>query len=164
MIDIINTLHEAMLTGKGKSSIGDLVDRLIQYTVKHFQYEEGRMEAGHYPDLIEHRKKHADLVSKVLDIQKKVKSGKQLVEMETMKFLKSWLTEHIQRSDKKYAPYIQLVSENKPTESRLGHGASQRAAVPAKSMTAGMKSAARSMPVEKRSVATTSTPDEWEEF
>ncbi|HRY16332.1 MAG TPA: bacteriohemerythrin, partial [Candidatus Competibacteraceae bacterium] len=106
LINMINALHEAMLVGKGKNVMGKLLDQLIQYTAQHFKYEEGRMEAGHYPDLAEHRKKHAGLVSKVLEIQKKMKSGKHLVEMETMRFLKAWLTEHIQRSDKKYAPYI----------------------------------------------------------
>ncbi|MCP5196677.1 MAG: bacteriohemerythrin [Gammaproteobacteria bacterium] len=106
LVSMINALHKAMLAGQGKSAIGDLLDRLIQYTAQHFQYEEERMEAGHYPELNAHRKKHADLVSKVLDIQKKMQSGKHLVEMETMRFLKAWLTEHIQHSDKKYAPYI----------------------------------------------------------
>jgi len=165
LIDIINTLHEAMLTGKAKRAIGDLIDRLIQYTVKHFQYEEGRMEAGGYPDLIEHKKRHADLVEKVLDIQKKVKSGQQLVEMETLKFLKMWLTEHIQRSDKKYSPYLQPASGRKPSGLPSESSAvRQRVIVPTKPVAGGKKPAARPMQTEKRPVATTSASDEWEEF
>ncbi len=164
LVDITNSLHEAMLSGKGKSVIGNLIDRLIQYTVKHFQYEEGRLEACNYPDLVEHRKKHADLVNKVREIKEKINSGKVFVERETKRFLQNWLVEHIQHSDKKYASHLKRVPTN-PTESRSGHGADQRAAAPAGRVAAGRRTATRPVPAERRPMEESAgVSDEWEEF
>jgi len=161
LVRMINALHEAMLVGKGKSVMGKLLDELIEYTAQHFKYEEERMEAGHYPDLAEHRKKHADLVSKALEIQKKVKSGKHMVEMETMRFLKAWLTEHIQRSDKKYAPYIQRKPEIKRAGSSMENRVKPRIATVTKSVAAQHLAA---IPARKTPAVTSGAADEWEEF
>ena len=91
-------------------------------------------------------------------------AGKSFVEVETKKLLKTWLTEHIQRSDKKYVPYLQPVSGNKPMQSRFKHSAGQRAIAPTKPAAAGMRAATHPIPVEKKSVAAVSASDEWEEF
>lgn len=163
LISIINSLHEAMLDGKGRSVISNLVDQLIQYTVQHFKYEEERMEIGHYPELAEHRKKHADLVSKALDIQKKVKSGKHLIEMETMKFLKMWLTEHIQRSDKKYAPYIQRTPGAK-SAAPIKSPADRHTVAPMKPAPARNRAAVQPTRAKNRPAVVGAASDEWEEF
>jgi len=164
LIDITNSLHEAMLTGKGKNVIGSFIDHLVEYTVKHFKYEEGRLEACHYPELADHRKKHADLVNNVRELKEKMNSGKHFVTMETKKFLQSWLVEHIQRSDKKYSPYLQQVSGEKSVESHFGRSVNRSVATPTKPVAAGMRSTMRPLSAEKKPVVSTATSDEWEEF
>ncbi len=112
LIDIINSLHDAMLHGKGKSAVGGLIDKLAQYTAKHFKYEEEQLVACGYPELSTHRKTHADLVDTVKGLHQKIKGGGKLVELEMKKFLQNWLTDHIQKSDKRYAPFLQSYRES----------------------------------------------------
>ncbi len=107
LIGMINDLHEAMREGKTQSIMGNLFNRLIEYTAKHFSYEEKRMKDCGYPNLVEHKARHADLVKQVIALQGKFNSGSQHINMKVMNFLKEWITNHIQKGDKKYAPYLQ---------------------------------------------------------
>ncbi|MFO1372918.1 MAG: bacteriohemerythrin, partial [Candidatus Competibacteraceae bacterium] len=106
LIGMINGLHEAMVKGQTQSFMGNLLNGLAKYTQEHFQYEEGRMEACNYPNLSEHRQKHADLIKQVKALQEKFTDGNQHINMKVMSFLKSWITNHIQKSDKHYVPYL----------------------------------------------------------
>ena len=107
LIDIINSLHKAMVAGKARQVIGNLIDRWVEYTVHHFQYEEKRMAACGYPELEKHRREHAEMARRVRDLKEKVSGGQGLVELETRKMLKGWLAEHIKGSDKRYVPYLE---------------------------------------------------------
>ncbi len=86
--------------------LNGLVDALIDYTAKHFKDEEGVMTKAGYPDIIKHKQIHKELVGKVLDVQKKLKSGEAAVGVELLEFLKDWLVNHIKGTDKKYGQYI----------------------------------------------------------
>jgi hemerythrin len=45
-------------------------------------------------------------VAQVVDIQNKFKAGEAMVSMELMTFLKDWLVNHIQGTDKKYSSFL----------------------------------------------------------
>ena len=64
------------------------------------------MASCDYPELEEHRKGHAALIQKVQEYQHKFTEGKISVANEVFNFLKSWLIQHIQGTDKKYSPYL----------------------------------------------------------
>jgi len=107
LIRLINGLHDAMRSGQARNTLGRLLDGLARYTVEHFSYEEGRMAACHYPNLVEHQALHADLIRQVTALQEQFARGNQHINMKVMSFLKSWITEHIQKSDQRYSPYLQ---------------------------------------------------------
>jgi hemerythrin len=67
------------------------------------------------PNLAGHKAKHADLVRQATALQEKFASGNQHLNMKVMRFLKDWITNHIQKSDKDYMPYLQsmVVSDNR---------------------------------------------------
>lgn len=52
-----------------------------------------------------HKEKHGQLVAQVLDFQKRVGRGEDVAD-ELMAFLKSWLVNHIQKSDKEYTQFL----------------------------------------------------------
>lgn len=54
LVDLINELHRAMITRKGKESLGGVLASLIKYTKSHFAAEEGLLRANQYPDLVNH--------------------------------------------------------------------------------------------------------------
>ncbi len=106
LIEIINTLYEAMRTQTTHARLGELLERLIAYTDEHFSYEEGRLQACGYPHLVSHQRLHTELLGQVRDLQTKFNQGKRNINMELMNFLKTWLTEHIQKIDKRFSPYL----------------------------------------------------------
>lgn len=105
MIEMINTLHAAMKTGKGASITGDIIDGLIAYTGSHFASEELLMLQHNFPGFEKHKAEHAALVQQVLQMQSKYKEGKALPQT-LMMFIKEWLMTHILAEDKEYGPYL----------------------------------------------------------
>lgn len=54
LFDLVNELHVAMSQGHGKDVAGDVLRRLIDYTVHHFSAEETLMQKHNFPGLIAH--------------------------------------------------------------------------------------------------------------
>jgi hemerythrin-like metal-binding protein len=107
LVSMINELFDAMKAGRGKEKMEKTLDGLIIYTASHFSYEENLFAKTAYPDAAKHKKEHDDLTKKVLDIQKRMKSGVSFaLSMEVLEFLKGWLVNHILGSDKKYGPHL----------------------------------------------------------
>ena len=106
LIDMINSLHSAMGSGKGKKTMGKVLGRLVDYTKSHFVTEERLMEKHAYVGYLSHRAQHDALTKQVLDLYAKFQEGKAVVTVEVMNFLKDLLTNHIQNTDKKYSPYL----------------------------------------------------------
>ncbi len=106
LIDYINDLHLAMTQGKSKEIMGDLLNKLSQYTIEHFSSEEKLMIKYNFPGYIEHKKQHSDFIEKVSQAQKSFKEGKFLISIDIMNFLKSWLVSHIMGIDKNYSSFF----------------------------------------------------------
>ncbi len=96
-----------MMAGRGKEVVGPVLKGLIDYTATHFKYEEDLFARTGYADSAAHKKEHADLVRRVLEIQKTYNDkGPSVHTIQVMNFLNDWLTSHIQGSDLKYAPHL----------------------------------------------------------
>ncbi len=107
LVTLLNQLHDGMMAGRGKEVVGPVLKGLIDYTATHFKYEEDLFARTFYADSAAHKKEHADLVRRVLDIQKTYnEKGPSVLTIQVMNFLKDWLTSHIQGSDMKYAPHL----------------------------------------------------------
>lgn len=103
LVDLINNLYAAMRAGRSKDAIGSILDELINYTATHFAHEEKLMRDVGYAGFDEQKRMHEALVSQALEIQQKFRNGTALGQ-EVMTFLKGWLINHIQGTDKKYGP------------------------------------------------------------
>jgi methyl-accepting chemotaxis protein/hemerythrin len=106
LVDLINELNAAMRQRRSDSVLVGVLERLKQYTVKHFATEEEFFDKFGYPDTASHKKAHHDLVEKVLAFEAELKSGRAKVTMEIMRFLKDWLVGHIMGTDKRYGPFL----------------------------------------------------------
>lgn len=106
LADIINELNDAMSMGKGKEVLGKVLSNLIDYTKIHFSAEERLMKTHGYPEYSQQKSEHDDLSKKALDIQQQYQSGKTMMSLEVMNFLKNWLVNHIQGTDKKYTAFL----------------------------------------------------------
>ncbi|MDA8325623.1 MAG: bacteriohemerythrin [Nitrospiraceae bacterium] len=106
LVFLINNLHEAMKTGKGREALGKILDEMIEYAKTHFATEERLMTAHSYPGYALHKKEHDEFKQKATKLDQDFKSGKQLITVEVMQFLKNWLTLHIKGTDQKYGPFL----------------------------------------------------------
>ena len=106
LIKIINDLHEAMKNGKGKDVLEISLSNLLNYTKTHFEYEEQQMKLKNYAGLEEHSSKHKDLVKQVIEFKNKFDKGETILTMEIMDFLRTWLLDHIMKTDKKLGSYL----------------------------------------------------------
>ena len=105
LVSLINELHRTLEEAYGLEAIKRIVQGLVDYTANHFAYEEELFARFGYPQTEEHKLKHQQLVAKVLDFQKRVAKGEDVAN-ELMAFLKSWLINHIQGSDKGYTSFL----------------------------------------------------------
>lgn len=103
LIQLINTLHDAMLEKKGKDVLAGILDELAAYTVYHFSTEEKYMENCKFPGLVFHKKEHDTFVGKVDSFIKDYQANRLGITIELMTFLKEWVSNHIQVTDKKYS-------------------------------------------------------------
>jgi hemerythrin-like metal-binding protein len=105
LIDLLNTLCEGMKSGQGREVVGKVLDELVRYTKFHFAREEDFFAKTGYP-AVEHRIEHKELVKQAEGLQSRYKSGECSLSIETLDFLKDWLSVHIQGTDKKYTIHL----------------------------------------------------------
>ncbi len=106
LVQLVNDLHEAMLKKETKNVLGSIIQELANYTVEHFATEEKYFDKFGYPETEQHKKEHKEFVQQVVDFQKGFESGKILLSMKIMKFLKDWLVNHIMGTDHKYVEFF----------------------------------------------------------
>ena len=100
LVQYVNDLNQAMLSGRGMELVGNIIHKLVEYTKEHFAREEKIWEEGGLSSLTDHRKIHSDLVEQVTKFQRDFTQGKISVTTEIMSFLREWLTDHIFKTDK----------------------------------------------------------------
>jgi hemerythrin len=106
LFDILNDLHAAMMKGQAQSLTGPLLSKLLTYTRTHFSEEEAMMARAVYPGLAAHKVKHQDLIKQVEDYAARYDRGEITLNMHLLNFLRDWLTNHIQKVDHQYGPWL----------------------------------------------------------
>jgi hemerythrin len=106
LISYINKLHTALLAGDGAAVMGDLLNALFDYTVIHFAAEEKSMDVYGYPGLPQQKAQHEDLIRRLREFNEQYRSGKTSFSLTLMSFLKDWLINHINGSDRMYKDFF----------------------------------------------------------
>ncbi|MCC6158306.1 MAG: hemerythrin family protein [Deltaproteobacteria bacterium] len=106
LIDLLNTLHDAMMKGQGQGALEPTLAELIRYTQTHFEDEEKAFAAAGYPESFQHRQEHQALIKQVADIKKRFDAGEIALSLVTTAFLQDWLQNHILGTDKRYGPFL----------------------------------------------------------
>jgi len=106
LFEMADRLHQAMLSGGGNLVLRGLFDDLADYTRTHFAHEEALMQHYSYPQLPTHAEIHRQLMARVAELQEDLKAGKLTVTMNTMQFLRDWLSHHIGRTDRLVAEHV----------------------------------------------------------
>lgn len=105
LFDHVNALNDAVIN-KDRIDIGNQLDSLVNYVVRHFETEERLMAERGYSGLVHHRQEHDHLVRTFTDIQDRFHAGEMDIEEGTMIYIKDWLDHHIPVIDKSYGPAL----------------------------------------------------------
>lgn len=106
LIHLINKLYEALATRQHRHQVADILAELIDYTIIHFAVEETLMRIFHYPEYDAHKQSHDHIAQKVRAFQQAFNRGEANVDMELLLFLRTWLTDHILKVDKRYSAHL----------------------------------------------------------
>ena len=106
LFGLLNDLHAAMLKGQAQTLTGPMLRKLAEYTSTHFAAEERMMETSKYPGLAGHRMKHIDLMKQVQEYAARFERGEASINSQLLNFLRDWLTNHIQKVDCEYGPWL----------------------------------------------------------
>jgi hemerythrin len=106
LFNLINDLHAAMMKGQARAIVGGLLKDLLAYTRNHFTAEEELMDSKQYPALSDHKRLHRELTKQVEDYIVRYEKGDLTVTTHLADFLSNWLTNHIQKTDQAYGPWL----------------------------------------------------------
>lgn len=120
LVNLINRLHEGMAQGKGRDILSTILSDLVSYTEKHFAEEERAMQHFRYPGYADQVQQHKALKAKVVEFRDRFSRGQVMMTPEVMNFLRDWLTQHIQRSDKQYGPFFKQAGFRQKTPQPIG--------------------------------------------
>jgi len=102
LVEMVNALNEAMLARAGREAQKAVIDGMVDYAATHFATEEKYMQSTGYQALSTHRVEHERYTAKALDLKTRVQKAGFVLTLEIVDFLKDWLTNHIQKTDKAY--------------------------------------------------------------
>jgi hemerythrin-like metal-binding protein len=102
----LNQLHAAMIQGKGKPVTISLLRKLPDLARDHFASEESLMKAAHYPQLAEHHAKHEEFAERLNELVLCLKQGDNNPSILLLKFMREWITNHIQTEDQAFGPWL----------------------------------------------------------
>jgi hemerythrin-like metal-binding protein len=106
LVSMINEFYDNISNRSSRELISELIAKMKDYTVFHFNYEENIFKKHNYIKTDAHKKEHDDFVAKVLDLEDRYNNGGLVVSFEITTFLKKWLIDHIQGTDKEYSDFL----------------------------------------------------------
>jgi hemerythrin len=100
----INSLYYFINEKRVNKALQPTLTILKQYTKLHFMTEEKLMKDANYPDVEEHILIHKKLKEKTNKIS--IDSVLRTDSVTVLRFLREWWLSHINKEDRKYAPYV----------------------------------------------------------
>jgi hemerythrin len=109
-IERLNNLSTAIESHQESRHISTTLQFMVDYMEFHFEAEESYMEAQHYPGLAQHKLDHQECRKRVMDLLalETTEDGSAARTAESINdFQVSWLQNHIQQTDRKFAAFLQ---------------------------------------------------------
>jgi len=103
---LVNDFHNRWLEAHNRQDIAKVFNQLVVYAETHFRHEETIMEDAGYPRLAEHQQIHEDMIDTIFQLQKSYEEANLRLEMDAMKFVKSWLVGHILENDYLFRDFL----------------------------------------------------------
>jgi hemerythrin len=99
---IINKAIAAMQKDNEHEKISEALNEMTLYALSHFKNEEEYMMSFAYPEYQQHKEEHKNFIMTTVDFCKRVMNRDYNIVDDLFEYLKQWLAEHIQGSDKQF--------------------------------------------------------------
>ncbi|MGH9642017.1 MAG: bacteriohemerythrin [Terriglobales bacterium] len=109
---LVHELKRAVASGQGHAITGTILNKLVNYTIHHFATEEELMQQHGFPGVAAHRIVHNTLTLKLSELHQQYQSGDQSTAEDCLRFLRTWLEEHVLNADRQFAQYLSTTTEN----------------------------------------------------
>lgn len=106
LILILNRFDASTRSDDNRSAARNAMKALIDSVKTHFSYEESLMHKHGYPNAVEHRSQHLNLVETLASYDLQLKSSAQLNLQLLLESLHTWLLQHILASDKRLGEFL----------------------------------------------------------
>ena len=105
LVQMLDDLHGAMIQGRSREILQDIISGLIEYTHVHFATEERYFALDGYPNASRHKGQHQEFVRRVTEFQARLDQGQTRLCIDILAFLRTWLVAHIEGSDGAYGRF-----------------------------------------------------------
>ena len=106
LIGMINELNEVDNTTVGSETIFDVLTKMTNYALSHFEEEEQYMIKYNYPDYSIHKDQHSKFKDQLITFCKDTKAHKESIPTEIFSYLRTWLINHILETDMAYKSFF----------------------------------------------------------
>ena len=103
---LVNAFHTHWAEAHSRQDIAKVLNQLIVYAEMHFRHEEKIMGDAGFPKLEQHQTIHEAMIDSIFRLQQSYEEGNLHLEMDTMKFVKAWLVEHILEDDYHFRDFL----------------------------------------------------------
>lgn len=117
LVNTINEAREKLSNDSSLEALENITRDLLSYALYHFETEEEMMQEHNYKAHSEeeyetHMKQHRDFSAQVVAVRESIKSGNPISKEDLIEFLMSWLINHINKTDKKLAIFLNSKQNN----------------------------------------------------
>lgn len=109
IFSLLNELHEAALGGAGRDRISPTLTSLVEHLGVHFATEERLMRECGYPGYPTHKAEHDAFADEVKSLLHQQHSEHAVMTGELLRLIRSWLDDHVHRSDRLYVPWLRRM-------------------------------------------------------
>jgi hemerythrin-like metal-binding protein len=106
MLQLLDSLHAAMIRGRGSAVIGRVLSELAEHEAVHFAREETLMRSCRYPGLSAHARNHQRMLAELEELQWRAAAGHLPIAYDTMQAMRGWVREHMNGDDRSAAQFI----------------------------------------------------------
>ncbi len=102
LFGIINKTIEAKEHSDDIEELQEVLEEMTQYALEHFETEESYMIVFNYPEYECHNEAHYGFITDTNAYFDRVVNGDYHISNELIEYLKQWIVDHIQNTDRKY--------------------------------------------------------------
>lgn len=108
MLHRYNILQSAVAAKNPEHDITKTIEFLAEYTFLHFRAEEEIMKANEFPGYPEHKQKHDEFTSTVMETIKELEAGETDAQLtaKMTQWLGDWIVHHIRQMDQEIGKFL----------------------------------------------------------